>query len=198
MKKAVQARTWRIYSALLGCESLARSWKTLAQEGRTHKTFFSGIARHSLMSARSNIKRRAAGSHFPSTSFSRSSSVRASAEGSHQSGPKARPTLTLKQCLDSGLTLNSCQEISALRSGLMATKAQHTTSYRRLPAFLRTLREEAGLTQRELGARLNKPQSWVYNCEAANRRVDVTEFIAWTKACAADPRAAFARFLERV
>jgi hypothetical protein len=27
----------------------------------------------------------------------------------------------------------------------------------------------AGLTQRALGKRLGKPQSWVFNCETANR-----------------------------
>lgn len=77
----------------------------------------------------------------------------------------------------------------------MATKSQHSRSYRRLPPFLRTLREEAGITQRELGARLKKPQSWIYNCETANRRVDVTEFIAWVKACGVEPETALARFL---
>ncbi len=78
----------------------------------------------------------------------------------------------------------------------MATKSQHATLYQRLPRFLRALREEAGLTQRELGKRLKKPQSWVYNCETANRRVDVTEFIAWARACAVDEQTAFARFLK--
>ena len=65
-----------------------------------------------------------------------------------------------------------------------------------LPPLLRALREEAGLTQRELGGRLGKPQSWVYNCETANRRVDVTEFVAWANACGVDPQDAFARLLE--
>jgi transcriptional regulator with XRE-family HTH domain len=78
----------------------------------------------------------------------------------------------------------------------MPTKAQQARLYRRLPGFLRTLREDAGLTQRELGKRLGKPQSWIYNCETANRRVDVTEFIAWARACEVDPQIAFARFLE--
>jgi len=59
------------------------------------------------------------------------------------------------------------------------------------------MREEAGLTQRQLGSRLRKPQSWVYNCETANRRVDLTEFVAWAKACKVDPHLAFGRFLER-
>jgi len=56
----------------------------------------------------------------------------------------------------------------------MATKSQHNMKYRVLPSFLRQMREKAGLTQREIGKRLNKPQSWVYNCETANRRVDIT------------------------
>jgi len=79
----------------------------------------------------------------------------------------------------------------------MATKSQQSASYRDLPAFLRGLREGASLTQRELGRRLRKPQSYVYNCETANRRVDVAEFIAWAKACQIDPRIAFNRFLTR-
>jgi len=77
----------------------------------------------------------------------------------------------------------------------MATKSQHTPDYQALPPLLRALREEAGLTQRDLGERLGKPQSWVYNCETANRRVDVTEFIALARACGVDPRDAFARLL---
>lgn len=77
-------------------------------------------------------------------------------------------------------------------------KAQHAPAYRPLPAYLRQLRESAGLTQRELGQRLHKPQSWVYNCESGNRRVDVTEFVTWCRACRTEPRAAFAALLEQL
>ncbi len=77
----------------------------------------------------------------------------------------------------------------------MSTKSQHAAAYRRVPEFLRALREEAGLTQRELGKRLGKPQSYIHNCETANRRVDVPEFIAWAKACGRDPVAAFRHFM---
>ncbi len=80
----------------------------------------------------------------------------------------------------------------------MATKSQHGKQYRHVPILLRALREEAGLTQRELGKRLKKPQSWVYNCETANRRVDVAEFVAWARACDVEPRDAFARFLAMI
>jgi transcriptional regulator with XRE-family HTH domain len=80
----------------------------------------------------------------------------------------------------------------------MATKAQHDPEYLRLPPFLRALREAAGLTQRDLGDRLGRPQSWVYNCETGNRRVDVTEFAAWARGCGVEPEDAFARFLNAV
>jgi len=78
----------------------------------------------------------------------------------------------------------------------MCPKAQHGLAYRKLPTFLRTMREKAGLTQRQLGLLLKKPQSWIYNCEVANRRVDVTEFIVWSRACQVDPKEAFQRLVE--
>ena len=77
-------------------------------------------------------------------------------------------------------------------------KAQHTAAYRLLPQFLRQMRETAGMTQRELGKRLRKPQSWVYNCETSNRRVDLTEFVLWCQACGADPAKAFADVLGKL
>jgi hypothetical protein len=78
----------------------------------------------------------------------------------------------------------------------MATKSQHSAAYQRVPDFLRSLREEGKLTQRDLGKLMKKPQSWIYNCETANRRVDVAEFIAWARSCGCDPHEAFRRFLE--
>jgi transcriptional regulator with XRE-family HTH domain len=78
----------------------------------------------------------------------------------------------------------------------MATKAQHSRRYSRVPVLLRMLREEAELTQRQLGAALGKPQSWVYNCETGNRRVDIAEFCQWCEACGVDPVAALRRFIQ--
>ena len=78
----------------------------------------------------------------------------------------------------------------------MAPKAQHDRQYRPVPALLRAMREEAGLTQRDLGARLKKPQSWVHNCETANRRVDLAEFVAWCEACGVKPETGLKRFLK--
>lgn len=77
-------------------------------------------------------------------------------------------------------------------------KAQHNLKYRVLPGFLLEMREQAGLTQRDIGQRLNKPQSWVYNCEKANRRVDITEFILWAKACEINPKTAFLKLLKEM
>jgi hypothetical protein len=78
----------------------------------------------------------------------------------------------------------------------MAPKAQHAAHYLSLPVLLRRMRKEAGMTQRALGVKLNKPQSWIHNCEVANRRVDVTEFVLWAKACGLDPSEAFQRVLK--
>ncbi len=77
----------------------------------------------------------------------------------------------------------------------MPSKAQHARRYKALPPLLLSMREESGLTQRQLGARLGKPQSWVHNCETANRRVDLAEFVAWCRACGVKPDSGFARFL---
>lgn len=77
----------------------------------------------------------------------------------------------------------------------VSIKSQHEPAYLRLPVYLRKQREKAGLTQRELGKKLGKPHSWIYNCETGNRRVDFTEFIAWVKACGVDPHKALDAFL---
>jgi transcriptional regulator with XRE-family HTH domain len=75
-------------------------------------------------------------------------------------------------------------------------KAQHAPDYQAVPSALRQMREAAGLTQREVGRRMRKPQSWVYNCESANRRVDVTELIGWCRACDVEPSKAFRRIVD--
>jgi transcriptional regulator with XRE-family HTH domain len=75
-------------------------------------------------------------------------------------------------------------------------KAQQHRRYAAVPPFLRRMREEAGLTQRRIGALLKRPQSWVYNCETGNRRVDVAEFCDWCVACNVEPATAIRR-IER-
>ena len=78
----------------------------------------------------------------------------------------------------------------------MSLKAQHRRAYQPLPGLMRALREEAGLTQRALGKRLNVPQSFVHNCEIANRRVDFAEFVLWCQACEVEPVQALRRYMR--
>lgn len=80
----------------------------------------------------------------------------------------------------------------------MPQKAQQSRRYRHVPGFLRQLREDAELTQRALGERLKKPQSWIYNCETGNRRVDVVEFIDWAEACDTSAAAALKKLMGRI
>ena len=77
-------------------------------------------------------------------------------------------------------------------------KAQFHHMYQKLPGFLREMREEAGMSQRDIGEIMQKPQSFIYNCEVANRRIDITEFIAWAKACGVNPRTAFSKLLKEL
>jgi transcriptional regulator with XRE-family HTH domain len=79
----------------------------------------------------------------------------------------------------------------------MSIKSQQRPQYQKLKAFLRQMREDAGLTQQELAARLRVPQSFIYKSETAIRRVDITEFAAWAKACGKSPVNALRQFLRQ-
>jgi len=79
----------------------------------------------------------------------------------------------------------------------MPRKPNTVLIYEKVPDHLRTLREHAGLTQRELSKRLKKPQSWVARCETASRRVDVAEWVEWLIACGSEPRIALDDLISR-
>jgi transcriptional regulator with XRE-family HTH domain len=57
-------------------------------------------------------------------------------------------------------------------------------------------RKAAGLTQQALAARLKKPQSFVAKYEGGERRLDVVEFIAISRALGADPLKLMTRLLD--
>lgn len=78
----------------------------------------------------------------------------------------------------------------------MPQKAHRTDEYEPIPPLLRDLRSAAGLTQRALADLLERPQSWVHNCERGDRRVDLAEFVAWARACGRTPRSALERYLR--
>ncbi|WP_159726087.1 helix-turn-helix domain-containing protein [Methylosinus sp. Ce-a6] len=73
----------------------------------------------------------------------------------------------------------------------------HSEAYKDLLAVLIAAREEANLTQAELGQRLGATQSFISKCERGERRLDVVEFVEFVRAMNADPSAVFARFIAR-
>lgn len=75
-------------------------------------------------------------------------------------------------------------------------KSQHATSYRNVPGMLRAMREQAGLTQRDLAGKVRRSQPWVHKSEIGERRVDISEFLIWCVACDVDPEAAFKRLVK--
>jgi transcriptional regulator with XRE-family HTH domain len=72
-------------------------------------------------------------------------------------------------------------------------KSQFASIYRKVPRLLTEMRAGAGLTQRQLAVRIGKSQSWVFKSEAANRRVDIAEFLEWAIGCEMEPAEAFKR-----
>lgn len=76
-------------------------------------------------------------------------------------------------------------------------RSTHHRHYQALLRLLRQCREEAGLTQVELGKRLGNTQTFISKIERGERRMDVVEFAEFCDALGMDPMAAFARFLEQ-
>jgi transcriptional regulator with XRE-family HTH domain len=76
-------------------------------------------------------------------------------------------------------------------------KSVHTPEYRALRAELRRIRGNAGLSQRDLAARLRVPHSWVAKIENGERRIDLIEFCWFASACGADPLVEFEGLLRQ-
>ena len=57
-------------------------------------------------------------------------------------------------------------------------KSIHTTQQKRLLALLRDLRLESGLTQADLGSRIQKDQTFISKYESGERRLDILELRA--------------------
>ena len=54
-------------------------------------------------------------------------------------------------------------------------RSQYSARYRRFLKQLRAARGLASLTQEQVAAALNRPQSFVSKCESGERRIDVIE-----------------------
>jgi transcriptional regulator with XRE-family HTH domain len=80
-------------------------------------------------------------------------------------------------------------------------KSVHTPEYALLKSILREARQKAGLSQRELAARLDVPHSWVAKVESGERRIDLVEFGWFMTACGVSAAETVARlsrqFLRR-
>ena len=61
-------------------------------------------------------------------------------------------------------------------------KSIYSQDYSLFLGLLRTAREESGITQQELAAKLSATQSFVSKCERGERRVDIVELRAWCSA----------------
>ena len=77
-------------------------------------------------------------------------------------------------------------------------RPQHAKGYDALRALLREMREDAGLTQRDLGRLLGIHNSVVHRCETGDRRIDPVELIKWANCCGADPIEMMRVLLKRV
>lgn len=73
-------------------------------------------------------------------------------------------------------------------------KTLYSAEQRRLAALLKEIRNDAGLTQAELGARLGRPQSFVAKIEAGQRRLDLIELRTIAEALGTDLRTIVDRF----
>ena len=65
-------------------------------------------------------------------------------------------------------------------------KSIHSSRQRRLSRLLREVRQDAGLTQAEVAARLGRPQSFVSKYESGERRLDLIELQTVCKALDTD------------
>ncbi len=68
----------------------------------------------------------------------------------------------------------------------------------KLRKLLRDLREKRGLTQDDVAARLDKPQSFVAKYEGGERRLSAIEFIDVARALGLEPVAVLRQLLRAV
>ncbi len=74
-----------------------------------------------------------------------------------------------------------CGSLARIHFGGIRLKQLRSTRHRTLINVLVAARQEAGLTQRQLAARLKRSNSFVWKIEAGERQVNVLEFIEIAK-----------------
>lgn len=71
------------------------------------------------------------------------------------------------------------------------------TEHIRFGAFMRTVRESVGVSQRDLAKLLNLPQSYVSKIERGERQLQALEFIELCRLLKVDPTETLQQFLKR-
>ena len=74
-------------------------------------------------------------------------------------------------------------------------KSLNSPEYARLIELLVAVRHAAGVRQQALAKKLGRPQSFIAKYEGGERRLDVVEFVAISRALGADPLKLFRDFL---
>ena len=75
-------------------------------------------------------------------------------------------------------------------------KSLYTPEWEALCAILKRLRKAKGLTQTELSESLEQPQSFVAKVEAGQRKLDLRQFVIYTRTIKADPIRVMRQFLK--
>ena len=76
-------------------------------------------------------------------------------------------------------------------------KSTHSQEYELFKAALVKMRQDAGLTQRELAQKLGREHSFVWRIEKGERRLDVVEFFWVCRALGQDPAKIYAALTKQ-
>ncbi|MHB1109666.1 MAG: helix-turn-helix domain-containing protein [Devosia sp.] len=76
------------------------------------------------------------------------------------------------------------------------SRSIHSPEHQALRELLIAARKSAGLTQEQVAQRLGRPQSFVAKYEGGERRLDVIEFMAVTRALQQDPVKVFKQLVR--
>jgi transcriptional regulator with XRE-family HTH domain len=88
---------------------------------------------------------------------------------------------------------SACRLMTSGTRGI--SKSVHSPDQAAFCGLMIGARKAAGLTQQALALRLKKPQSFIAKYEGGERRLDVVEFVAISRALGADPLKLMAIFV---
>src|SRR5690606_23128055 len=110
------------------------------------------------------------------------------------------PPPSIVSWLAASPVLNQASALPHSRGVLVCSRGRPPTTQPHA-RHIAQMRKAAGLTQRELAARLEREHSYVARIETQQRRVDLVELIVICRACGVDPQkqvASLARQLDRL